>query len=154
MALTPTDRGHFTVESRMAKAVELHPVVATLSQSFVVQDGLLFMSADDAQRHLQTIQAVRLQDRDLVATHLVALAFRFKTQAGEAATGAIALLVTYTIALIGEQNLEKAADLFGAAGMGKEVTEIIGTVKPQTAPRMDDKPKPLHVKARRGLKKT
>jgi hypothetical protein len=140
--------------SAAANRVELHAIVVALSRSFAVnKDGRLAMSEEDAQKHLKAVQSVPKDERETVATHLVALAFRFKEQAGEAADGAITLLIAYAVAIF-DGDVQKVGDMFGAAGMQKQAAAVIGATQPIAAPaRADDKPKPAAVKATRGLKK-
>ncbi len=135
--------------------VELHPIANALSKAFEVKDGLLVMSADEAGKHLAAVQAIDDDERELLATHLVALAHRFREQAGEAAAGAIALLIAFTVAALGEENAEKAADMFANAGLAKEAANVIGAAQTMKAPRAEDAAKPATTtpKLKRGLKR-
>lgn len=139
----------------MADNVALHPIVKELQKSFVVKDGELVMSAEDAEKHLRAVQAVSGPDKQTVAEHLVALAHRFKEQAGKTAEGSIALLIAYTVALLGEGAQQKASDLFAAVGLGKEAAAAIGGAQGVKAPRAEEtaRGQPPVVKAKRGLKK-
>jgi hypothetical protein len=135
--------------------VELHPIARALSHAFAVHDGLLVMTPEDAATHLAAVQAVHDDERELLATHLVALAHRLREQAGETAEGAIALLIAFTVAALGEENADKAADMFANAGLGKEAANAIGSAQNIKAPRAEDAAKPASAapKLKRGLKR-
>ena len=135
--------------------IELHPIARALSAAFEVKDGLLVMNADAAGQHLAAVQAVDDDEREVLATHLVALAHRFRDQGGETAAGAIALLIAFTVAALGEENADKAADMFADAGLGKEAANAIGAAQAIKAPRAEDATKPAATapKLKRGLKR-
>ena len=141
--------------------VELHPVVLDLSSSFVVKDGLLVMEPEDARTHLKRLQSVDAAERPLVAEHLVALAFRFRAQAADAAEGSIALLLAFTVATL-DGATDKAASLFANAGLEQEAAAVfaersaaaaIGKARTLAAPRAEDVQRAApSVKPKRGLR--
>lgn len=132
--------------------VELHPVVTELSSAFVVKDGRLVMEPADAEHHIQRLKTLEPTERALVAEHLVALAFRFRERAPDAAEAAVVLLLAFTAAAL-EGATEKAANLFVDAGLAKDVANAIGKAQALTAPRASDTSKgPAPVKPKRGLR--
>ena len=109
------------------------------------------MEPDDVTVHLKRLQLLEGAERDAVAEHLVALAFRLRDQAGEGGQGAIALLLAFTAAVL--ENAEKAASLFSKGGLEKEAATAIGMAQTMTAPRAPEGPKPgTPVKPKRGLR--
>lgn len=130
--------------------IELHPVVAELSSSFVVKDGRLVMEPEDAKKHLKRLQTLDATERQVVAEHLVALAFRFREHAADAAEGGIVLLLAFTAAAL-DGATETAANLFVAAGLQKEAATAIGNAAALTAPRAQPR-RATPVKPKRGLK--
>jgi hypothetical protein len=130
--------------------VELHPVVAELSSAFIVKDGRLVMDPDDAHKHFKRLQTLDPGERPLIAEHLVALAFRFREQAADAAEGSIALLLAFTAAAL-DGAADQAASLFVAAGLEKETAALIGKAQTLAAPRAEPK-STASVKPKRGLR--
>jgi len=133
---------------------ELHPIVKKIAKSFAIDDGMPVMSAESANGHMVELISLKPTERQTVALHLVALAQRFREEAGAKAEAAIGLLVAFTVAAFADPSGgKKAADMFQNAGMAKEAAAVIGSdgsVKaPIAAPQKKAEPA---VKAKRGLK--
>jgi hypothetical protein len=134
---------------------ELHPIVKKIAKSFSVDDGMPVMSAAAANAHMVELIALKAAERQNVALHLVALAQRFRDEAGAKAEAAIGLIVAFTVAAFDDPSGgRKAADLFANAGLAKEAATVIGAAgggmkAPAAAPAKKTEPA---VKAKRGLK--
>jgi hypothetical protein len=137
----------------MTESQELHPLVQAIAKSFQLDEGQLVMGAEAANGHMKALIALKPGDRELVAQHLVALALRFREKGADSVEGALALLIGFVVAAVGDDQA-KASDMFGKAGLASEAAAVIGRTEGTKAPRAElNAPAAPAVKAKRGLKR-
>ena len=129
--------------------VELHPLVAALAAT-LVSKGQLQASPEAVTAFQEGAQALSDGEREVVLTHLLALALKVRRNGveDEAFVAVLAVLILTLVPDVGQ-----ARDAFAAAGLHKAAA-VVGTVAATRAPMATaSPPSTAPVQARRGLTK-
>ena len=131
--------------------IPLDPIVAALASTLEMQGNSFTVpeAAIDAAR--VKLRASAKGDKKRLAHDLIAWATKLGRLGGTQTLSARVAAARLALELLGDEA--EARDLFGKAGLGREVADAIGGAEALRAPRAEDQKPALTVKATRGLRK-
>ena len=131
--------------------VALDPIVARLAEALEMKGQSVSLPAAAVEAARTKLKAVPASDKQRLAEDLVAWAVKLERLAGTNAVAARIVAAELALELLGDEAA--ARDMFGKAGLGKDMAEAIGGRGEVRAPRPEDKKAAPAVKAARGLRK-
>lgn len=138
----------------MNAAHALDPIVATLASSIVMDGDRVVVPAPALAHARAKLRAAPADDKQRLATDLMAWAIKLQRLGGAHALPARITAAELALEVLGDETA--ARDLFGGAGLGNEMNAALGAGRsPLRAPRAEDtKPAGPPTKVTRGLRRS